>query len=64
MATIYIRKIGLTPHRQSEMIEHFVAGCQSSKQLGLLSLISNRGYGSSWIDVKPLGADGSSGGFG
>jgi hypothetical protein len=28
--------------------------CPSSKQLGLLSLISNRGYGSSWIDDGQL----------
>jgi hypothetical protein len=37
--------------------------CPSSKYLGLLSLISNRGYSSCWIDVKPLGADGSRCGF-
>ena len=39
-------------------------GCPSSKHLGLLSLFSNGGSGSSWFDVKPLGVDGSSGGFG
>ncbi len=38
--------------------------CPSSKSLGRLSLFHNEGSGSSWIDVKPLGADGSSGGFG
>ena len=38
--------------------------CPSSKYLGPLSLFHNGGSGSSWIDVKPLGADGSSGGFG
>ena len=38
--------------------------CPSSKYLGPLSLFYNGGSGSSWIDVKPLGADGSSGGFG
>jgi len=29
-----------------------------------LSLFSSGGSGSSWFDVKPLGVDGSSGGFG
>jgi hypothetical protein len=38
--------------------------CPSSKHSGLLSLFSNGGSGSSWIDVKPLGVDGSSGGSG
>ena len=38
--------------------------CPSSKYMGPLSLFHNGGSGSSWIDVKPLGADGSSGGFG
>jgi hypothetical protein len=38
--------------------------CPSSKHLGPLSQFSNGGFGSSWIDVKPLGADGSSGDFG
>jgi len=38
--------------------------CPSSKHLGLLSLLFNGGSGSSWFDVKPLGVDGSSGGFG
>ena len=38
--------------------------CPSSKSLGRLSLFHNEGSSSSWIDVKPLGADGSSGGFG
>ncbi|MFP6745522.1 MAG: DUF1330 domain-containing protein, partial [Alphaproteobacteria bacterium] len=36
--------------------------CPSSKYMGPLSLFHNGGSGSSWIDVKPLGADGSSGG--
>ena len=39
-------------------------GCPSSRPLGLLSLFSSGGSGSSWFDVKPLGVDGSSGGFG
>ena len=38
--------------------------CPSSKHLGLLSLFHKEGSGSSWIDVKPLVVDGSSGGFG
>ena len=38
--------------------------CPSSKHSGLLSLYSNGGSGSFWIDVKPLGVDGSSGGSG
>jgi len=38
--------------------------CPSSNYLGPLSVFHNEGSGSSWIDVKPLGADGSSGGFG
>ena len=33
--------------------------CPSSKHLGRLSLFSNRGSGSSWFDVKPLGVGGS-----
>ena len=36
----------------------------SSKQMGLLSVFHKGGSGSSLIDVKPLGVDGSSGGFG
>ena len=38
--------------------------CPSSKQLGLLSVFHKGGSGSSLFDVKPLGFDGSSGGFG
>ena len=38
--------------------------CPSSKHSGRLSLFYNGGSGSSWIDVKPLCVDGSSGGFG
>ena len=38
--------------------------CPSSKHLGLLSLFHKGGSGSSWIDVKPLVVDGSSGGVG
>ena len=40
------------------------AGCPSSKQMGLLSVFHKGGSGSSSFDVKPLGVDGSSGGFG
>jgi|MEHZ01.3.fsa_nt_MEHZ010976043.1_4 hypothetical protein len=43
---------------QRECHELCVSGCPSSKQSGLLSLFSNGGPGSSWIDIKPLGADG------
>jgi class 3 adenylate cyclase len=35
--------------------------CPSSKSLGLVSLFSNGGSGSSWFDGKPLVACGSSG---
>ena len=38
--------------------------CPSSKHSGRLSLLRNGGSGSSWIDVKLLCVDGSSGGFG
>ena len=41
-----------------------VANCPSSKQMGLLSVFHKGGSGSSLFDVKPLGFDGSSGGFG
>ena len=40
------------------------ASCPSSKQMGLLSVFHKGGSGSSLFDVKPLGVDGSSGGFG
>ena len=40
------------------------ATCPSSKQMGLLSVFHKGGSGSSLFDVKPLGFDGSSGGFG
>ena len=40
------------------------SGCPSSKSLGRMSLFRNGGSGSSRFDVKPLGVDGSSGGFG
>ena len=46
----------------AEVIED--RGCPSSKQMGLLSVFHKRGSGSSLFDVKPLGVDGSSGGFG
>ena len=38
--------------------------CPSSKQMGLLSVFHKGGSGSSLFAVKPLGFDGSSGGFG
>ena len=38
--------------------------CPSSKQMGLLSVFHKGGSGSSLFNVKPLGVDGSSGGFG
>ena len=41
-----------------------MARCPSSKQMGLLSVFHKGGSGSSLFDVKPLGVDGSSGGFG
>ena len=41
-----------------------IRACPSSKHLGQVSLFRNEGFGSSWFDVKPLVADGSSGGFG
>ena len=43
---------------------HQTLKCPSSKHSGRLSLFYNGGSGSSWIDVKPLCVDGSSGGFG
>ena len=42
---------------------HLGVGCPSSKQMGLLSVFHKGGSGSSLFDVKPLGFDGSSGGF-
>ena len=41
-----------------------LAKCPSPKQMGLLSVFHKGGSGSSLFDVKPLGVDGSSGGFG
>ena len=41
-----------------------IMDCPSSKQMGLLSVFHKGGSGSSLFDVKPLGVDGSSGGFG
>ena len=43
---------------------NFTKACPSSKQMGLLSVFHKGGSGSSLFDVKPLGVDGSSGGFG
>ena len=41
-----------------------IGWCPSLKQMGLLSVFHKGGSGSSLFDVKPLGVDGSSGGFG
>ncbi len=46
------------------MLTAKVFNCPSSKQMGLLSVFHKGGSGSSLFDVKPLGVDGSSGGFG
>ncbi len=55
----------VAPAHMTPLIPHAPKGvCPSSKYLGPLSLFHNEGSGSSWIDVKRLGADGSSGGFG
>ena len=58
-ASLGRRKIGPLDVMPCEVLQ-----CPSSKYMGPLSLFHNGGFGSSWIDVKPLGADGSSGGFG
>ena len=47
-----------------DITERKRAECPSSKQMGLLSVFHKGGSGSSLFDVKPLGVDGSSGGFG
>ena len=49
------------PHADAERA---FGACPSSKQMGLLSVFHKGGSGSSLFDVKPLGVDGSSGGFG
>ena len=51
-------------NRASLILVFSFDACPKSKYLGPLSLFHNGGSGSSWIDVKPLGADASSGGFG
>ena len=48
----------------SYFCEKTLRNCPSSKQMGLLSVFHKGGSGSSLFDVKPLGFDGSSGGFG
>ena len=48
----------------SKAFKLWAEDCQSSKQMGLLSVFHKGGSGSSLFDVKPLGFDGSSGGFG
>ena len=55
-------ELALGPDRQRRF--PVVEECPSSKHLGLLSLFHKGGSGSSWIDVKPLVVDGSSGGVG
>ena len=45
-----------------DRLSYYVFVCPSSKHLGLLSLFSNGGSGSSWFDVKRRVVDGSSGG--
>ena len=57
----FVRSDAITEHLQTQA---FTSECPSSKHLGLLSLFYNGGSGSSWIDVKPLVVDGSSGGVG
>ena len=47
-----------------QYVRPFVKTCPSSKQMGLLSVFHKGGSGSSLFDVKPLGVDGSSDGFG
>ena len=49
--------------RKSSGAGMILATCPSSKYLGPLRLFYKGGSSPSWIDVKPLGADGSSGGF-
>ena len=46
------------------LVDFATVDCPSSKQMGLLSVFHKGGSGSSLFDVKPLGVDGSSGGFG
>ena len=50
--------------RFQAMADGDIRRCPSSKQMGLLSVFHKGGSGSSLFDVKPLGVDGSSGGFG
>ena len=64
-------KVNFSTYHSTEVVAEGAEGlppidlaCPSSKYLGPLSLFHNGGSGSSWIDVKPLGVDGSSGGFG
>ena len=54
----FVSTLILTP------LNMIVRHCPSSKQMGLLSVFHKGGSGSSLFDVKPLGVDGSSGGFG
>ena len=49
---------------QAKRLKDLEKECPSSKQMGLLSVFHKGGSGSSLFDVKPLGFDGSSGGFG
>ena len=52
------------PEDQLYALVKMTGDCPSSKQMGLLSVFHKGGSGSSLFDVKPLGVDGSSGGFG
>ena len=58
------RIVGMVTYPLGEILLVALVGCPSSKQMGLLSVFHKGGSGSSLFDVKPLGVDGSSGGFG
>ena len=60
----YLKVIGWGWFYLSTILDDYSRYCPSSKHSGRLSLFYNGGSGSSWIDVKPLCVDGSSGGFG
>ena len=59
MLANYYGTISLVDHNVGRIID-----CPSSRHLGLLSVFSKGGSGSSWFDVKRLVVDGSSGGSG
>ena len=60
----YLMAQELGPDFAKRITDAYEASCPSSKQMGLLSVFHKGGSGSSLFDVKPLGFDGSSGGFG